>query len=363
MKEWQGPAFLFCAFSLAGTSVISARFVSGRLGTFTITAVSLSFALLFLLPLCWRKLAETIQITSAKGFFFLSLQALFGIFLFRMFLLISLLYTSTGEAGLLTGATPAITALLAMVLLKEPANGRKLAGIFSTVIGIFLIQGLSSANSLSMEHLGGNMLVLCAAACESVFNILSRVSAVKTASDYENSAYAEPLGDSGCLCFHNLFSLVATTGSICNTRRVQHSEMLYFLIRQRKPISPLVQTTIVTAIALLLCLIPTLFEKPVPLLATAGLKAWLALIWYGLFVTALAFIFWYAGIKRCGAFTAAAFSGMMPFTAMLLAVIILGERAGWQQWSGGILVIIGMVLIGSSNVATKALFGQNLEKE
>ncbi len=347
MKEWQGPAFLFCAFSLAGTSVISARFVTGKLGTFTITAVSLSFALLFLLPLCWKKLAETIRTMSAKGFLFLSLQALFGIFLFRMFLLIGLLFTSTGEAGLLTGATPAITALLAMVLLKEPTNGKKLAGIFSTVIGIFLIQGLSSANSLSIKHLGGNLLVLCAAACESVFNILSRISAVKTASDYENSAYAKPLGDRGCLSFFIY----------------QHSEMLYFLIRQRKPVSPLVQTTIVTAIALLLCLVPALLEQPAPLLATAGLKEWLALIWYGLFVTALAFIFWYAGIKRCGAFTAAAFSGMMPFTAMLLAAVILCEHAGWEQWSGGILVILGMVLIGSNNVAAKALLEQNLDKK
>jgi len=301
LKEWQGPTFLFCAFSLAGTSVISARFVSGKLGTFTITAVSLSFALMLLLPLCWGKIAETIRTTSAKGFLFLSLQALFGIFLFRMFLLIGLLYTSTGEAGILTGATPAITALLAMAMLKEPTNGRKLAGIFSTVAGIFLIQRLTSANNLSLEHLGGNMLVLCAAACESVFNIISRVSAVKTAPD------------------------------------------------QRKPVSPLLQTTIVTAIALFFCLIPALLEQPVPLLAAAGLNEWLALIWYGLFVTALAFIFWYAGILRCSAITAAAYSGMMPFTSMLLSVVILGEHAGWQQWSGGILVILGMVLIGSNN--------------
>ncbi|WP_242975783.1 EamA family transporter [Desulfosporosinus sp. FKB] len=54
-----------------------------------------SFALVFLVPLC-------------------------GIFLFRMFLLRGLDYTSAGEAGILAGATPAITALLAMMALKEP---------------------------------------------------------------------------------------------------------------------------------------------------------------------------------------------------------------------------------------------------
>ncbi|MBP1760913.1 MAG: DMT(drug/metabolite transporter) superfamily permease [Firmicutes bacterium] len=313
MKEWKGPFFLFCAFSLAGTSVISARFVSGKLGTFTITAVSLLFALLILLPPSWKKLAEVIRITPARGYLVFLLQAFFGIFLFRLFLLSSLLYTSTGEAGILTGATPAITALLAIAILKEPVNEKKLAGIFSTVAGILLIQGLLSAGSLSLKHLGGNVLVLCAAACESVFNILSRIFAIKTPPD------------------------------------------------QRNPVSPLVQTTIVTVIALLLCLIPALSERPAQLLAAAGWKEWLALLWYGMFVTALAFMCWYAGIKRCDAITAAAYSGIMPFTAMLLSAVILGEHAGWQQWSGGILVIIGMVLIGSSN-APSADTDKNLDK-
>jgi drug/metabolite transporter (DMT)-like permease len=308
--KWKGPIFLFCAFSLAGTSVISARFVSGKIGTFTITAVSLFFALLILLPPSWRKLTEVIQITPLRGYFVFLLQALFGIFLFRLFLLSGLLYTSAGEAGIMTGATPAITALLAIAILKEPVNEKKLIGILSTVAGILLIQGFLSAGSLSFKHLGGNMLVLCAAACESVFNILSRIFAVKTSPD------------------------------------------------QRESVSPLVQTTIVTAIALLLCLIPALSEQPASVLAAAGWKEWLALLWYGMFVTALAFICWYAGIKRCGAITAAAYSGMMPFTAMLLSAAILGEQAGWQQWSGGILVIIGMVLIGSS----KAPADKNLDK-
>jgi len=78
----------------------------------------------------------------------------------------------------------------------------------------------------------------------------------------------------------------------------------------------------------------------------------MALLWYGLFVTALGFIFWYAGIKRCGAFTAAAFSGMMPFTSMLLSIILLSEHPGWQQWSGGILIIAGTTLIGSGNASS-----------
>jgi len=300
MNQLKGKLYFICAFSLAGTSVISARFVTGRLGTFTITAVSLFFALMFLVPLCGKQLARYIRLISIRDLLFLSLQAFCGIFLFRMFLLSGLRYTSAGEAGILTGATPAITAFLAMAALREPVGGKKLAGILCTVGGVLIIQGiLEPGNSLSLEHIGGNMLVLCAAACESAFNTLSRVFAVKAAAD------------------------------------------------RKEPLSPIAQTAVVSAIALFMCLIPAAAEQPLKKLSGIGLTSWIALFWYGVFVTALAFICWYSGIKRCGAFTAAAFSGMMPFTSMLLSIVMLGESVDYRQWLGGFLVIIGMMLIGT----------------
>lgn len=305
MDSLNGKLYLICAFSLAGTSVISARFVTGKLGTFTITAVSLFFALVFLVPLCRIQLVRYLQLMTFRNFLFLSLQALCGIFLFRMFLLWGLNYTGAGEAGILTGATPAITALLAMIVLREPVSGRKLAGILCTVGGILIIQGvLTPGKGLSLEHIGGNLLVLCAAACESAFNTLSRISAVKATDLTE-------------------------------------------------PSSPLAQTAIVSAIALILCLIPALFEQPLKELAGIGMMEWTALLWYGVFVTALAFICWYSGIKRCGAFTAAAFSGMMPFTSMLLSIVVLGESTGCQQWLGGFLIILGMILIGTEGIVPR----------
>lgn len=311
-----GKLYLICAFSLAGTSVIAARFVTGKLGIFTITAVSLFFALVFLVPFCGKQLVRDIKLMSLRNFLFLSLQALCGIFLFRMFLLNGLNHTSAGEAGILTGATPAITAILAVVALREPVSGRKLAGILCTVGGILIIQGvLTPGNGLSLEHIGGNMLVLCAAACESAFNTLSRISAVKAAAD------------------------------------------------QKEPSSPIAQTAIVAAIALVLCLIPASFEHPLQELSGIGLREWMALLWYGVFVTALAFICWYSGIKRCGVFTAAAFSGMMPFTSLLLSTVVLGESAACRQWLGGFLVVAGMILIGTEGLDAASSISKNPKAE
>lgn len=303
MERFKGIAYLIGAFTLAGTSVIAARFVAGNLGTFTITAISLFFTILALLPFCVDSLSRNIRQMAVRDWILLLYQAMFGIFLFRMFLLFGLMHTSSGEAGILTGATPAVTAILARFVLKEPVYRKSLLGIFSSVIGILLLQGiLLPGTGFRVEHFIGNLLVLCAAVCESLFNIISRINSLQTAT------------------------------------------------AQTQPLNPLVQTTLVTGIALVLCLIPSLLEHPLASLTSLDIKEWLALVWYGLFVTALAFIFWYAGIKRCSAYTAAAFSGMMPFTSLILSILILGEQTRWEHWSGGALVVIGMLLIGACSV-------------
>jgi drug/metabolite transporter (DMT)-like permease len=243
---------------------------------------------------------------GVRDWLILILQATCGIFLFRLCLLKGLLYTSAGEAGILTGATPAVTAVLAWAVLKELINRKNLIGIISTVVGVLLIQGLlEPGNKFSIEHFLGNALVICAAICESLFSIFSRLAAVKRAG------------------------------------------------LKREPSSPIVQTALVSLIALFLCLIPSLFEHPLASLSVIGVKEWLSLAWYGLLVTALAFILWYAGITRCRAYIAAAFSGMMPLVSLLLSIVILGEHCGWRQWSGGLLVILGMVLIGGQSAPVK----------
>lgn len=297
MQRWLGRLYLAGAFFMAGSSVVAGRFLSGKLGIFSITAISLFLALLPLLAINGQNLLSTLPCLSPDRYFSLLIQATCGIFLFRVFLLKALNYTSAGEAGILTGASPALTALMAGLFLKEAMYKARVLSIASTVAGIMLIQGwLTPGQELSQEHLWGNMMVLAAACCESTFNVLSRYSQV----------------------------------------RVQ--------LNSAEEINSIQQTVIVTGIALLLCLLPAYNEHPAALLTSLGYREWLALSWYGLAVTALGYILWYAGIKRCEASSAAAFSGLMPFTSLLLSSLLLGENAGLQQWLGGAMVVLGMIL-------------------
>ncbi|WP_410771633.1 DMT family transporter [Fontibacillus sp. BL9] len=294
----QGKVYLFLAFSLAGTSVIAARLVSDHIGPFTITALSLLLGMLLLVSLYRVRLIATIKRMTFTDWKMVVLQAFFGIFLFRALLLAGLHGTSAGEAGLLTGAAPAITALMAWLFLRERLTAGILAGMLFTVTGILLIQWSPSSGHLFVtEHFGGNLLVLGAAASESLFNTLSRA------------------------------------GSRDQTRR-------------NTSVDPIVQTTLVTISAFIFAVIPALTEQPFSGLSALGPTGWVALLWYGWIVTALAFICWYAGIKRTSTYTAAAYSGMMPLTSMLLSLCLLNESVGYAQAGGGLAVILGMWFIG-----------------
>lgn len=292
------------AFSLAGTSVMTGRILSEQLGSFAITAVSLGILLLCLIPFYLKKSIATIRLLKREDWKLLVLQAVFGIFLFRAFLLFGVGLTSTVEAGILTGATPAVTALLAFVFLKEQLRAKTAAGIVCTVAGIVLLQSIDvGAAGFSMRHLGGNMLVLLAALSESIFNVLSRR--------------------------HKL-------------NATQESGI---------QIHPMVQTLLVSAIAFVLSFIPAALDHSHTQLLVIGLREWLALAWYGLVVTALAFMCFYEGVKRCDAYTTAAFSGLIPLTSVLLSLLLLKETISLVQWSGGFLVVFSMVLIGSREKA------------
>lgn len=309
MKNIIGRIYLLLAFTLAGTSVITGFILSEKLNLFTITAVSLGILILFLFPFYGVKTIQTIRLLKRKDWILLVLQAVFGIFLFRVFLLFGVNLTSTVEAGILTGTTPAITSVLAFLVLKEKPTRRNTLGIACTVTGILLLQGTDLHSvQLSTRNLAGNMFVLFAAACESSFNIISRKH---------------------------------------KTMQQEHTEV---------PIHPLVQTLIVSTIAFSLSLIPALVSNPFIALQTIEPTDWIALIWYGLIVTALAFVFFYAGVKRCDAYTTAAFSGMMPLTSMLLSLLFLRETIILSQWAGGFLIILSILMIGARRRVDELLY-------
>ncbi len=304
-----GIPWLAGAFFCAGSSVVAAKPLTDAIGPFTLTCLSLAFCILSLLPVCTPKRLSALWRIGWPGWRELLLEALLGIVLFRLFLLPGLTMTSAGEAGLLTGLSPALTALFARLALRERMSPWKGAGLALTLVGALAMQVPHLGTAAGWRNLAGNALVLLAATSESLFSVRCRVNAVRAQAE---GAAADSL-------------------------------------------HPLCRTAVVSCCALLPCLPPACLEQPLARVAVLGPAQWLALLWYGAGVTALGYGCWYAGIRRSSASTAAVMTGVMPLTSMVLSLAVLGERpTGWMLAGGGML-LAGLLLAALAERTSEAL--------
>lgn len=220
---------------------------------------------------------------------------MFGSFLFRVFLTTGLQYIGAAEAGIITGATPAITALLTWLMLNEYLSLRTVTGILITFAGVLLVQGFPFETTLENFQPIGVIYVLCAVACESLFTTFSRKIHVGAKGD--------------------------------------------------ETLPPLVHAGFVSICAMVLCLIPALLEQPWAAIAALPVSGWIAFLWYGSIVTIVAFAFMFAGAKRCNGYTIAAFAGIIPISSTLFSVTILKDSISKYQAAGCVLVVFATLII------------------
>lgn len=301
MRAPSGKFAVAAAFTLAGSSVVAARFVAGSLPPCTVTFFSLMFAVATVLPLHGGRIIAAARRLRARQWLPLFLQAFLGIVLFRVFLTLGLLRISAAEAGIVTGTAPAITALFAAAVLREPLTARKAAGIFLSMLGMTVLQGFPfSAAGVNGESIAGYALVLAATACEALFAVLARrMQRGAEAADGEQ-------------------------------------------------LHPAVHAGIVSAVALALCFFPMLAESPLEQILALPPVGWIALIWYGSVVTVLAFTCMFTGARSCDGYTISALTGVIPLSSLLLSIVILGDSVSPHQWAGcGLIGIAFLTMLGS----------------
>lgn len=298
VESIKGKLYVIAAFVLAGSSVIAARFVAGHMGPFTVTFLSLAFAIAAATPISGRDMLRTLGRLGRGRLRLLCLQAFFGIFLFRVFLALGLRHATVAEAGIVTGTAPAMTAILAFSLLREPVAFRHAAGVLASLIGMYFMQGRALEDPTPAGgHWLGIGLILCATACEALFAVIARTL------HKDETARAERL-------------------------------------------APVTHAGIVSFLAMLMCFLPMLLEKPAAALARLPLSGWAALVWYGAVVTVVAFACMFAGARRCDGYTISACIGFMPASALILSMAILGETVSSRQVAGCVCILASILILG-----------------
>jgi drug/metabolite transporter (DMT)-like permease len=75
-----------------------------------------------------------------------------------------------------------------------------------------------------------------------------------------------------------------------------------------------------------------------------SLGIYIQLLVYGISGGIMFFLFWYRGLTKINANTAALFTGVMPVSTTLLAFLFLNESIGYNEILGMILVIVAIVV-------------------
>ncbi|AGP37384.1 hypothetical protein BE04_13025 [Sorangium cellulosum] len=282
---------LTLAMALVGSSVVAGKIITREFPVFLASGLRFGLAMPVLILLLLAR-EKRLPALAWRDYRVLFLQALTGVFLFSLFLLYGLRYTTSSESGIITSTTPGVTALLAALILGERLNRWKWAGVGLCVAGIAALQ-LGSGGEGGAEgargsaHLFGTVLILGAVVCEGLFTILGKVMTAK--------------------------------------------------------LSPLAVSTMVVAFGFALFLPLAVYEARSFSFSQASMAGWLSIVHYALAVTVLGFVLWYRGVSKVSGATAAVFTGVLPVSALILSYLVLHEELRAAHGLGMLLIFGGIL--------------------
>jgi drug/metabolite transporter (DMT)-like permease len=281
--------------AIVGSSVVVGKLIVAKVPIFLIGGLRFGLASLILVPLVLIRERGLPALSRSDGGVLLA-QAFTGIFAFNVLLLYGLTFTTAAESGIVTSTTPAVAAALAVLLLREPWTSRRAAGIIMAVLGLLALnlEGMTEMGGRGRPLLG-NLLVLGAVVGEGLFVVCSRVLAQR--------------------------------------------------------LSPLTVAAGISVLGFLMFMPFALWEARRFDLALLNGRDRIAIAYYGVVVTVIAFLLWARGVARVPASTAAVFTGVLPISAVTLSYLVLGEPIRPSHLMGAACVVAGIVLVARETEA------------
>jgi len=285
-RRLPGGVLLTLAMMTVGSTVVASRIIAAGLPPFTAAALRFAIALpVFLALMRWR--GESLPRPPRHDMVLISLQALCGSVGYAVLLTAGLRTTSAANAGVITGCLPAVAALMGTLVLRENLGMRMAIAITLACVGVIaVVVGPGQAEATMPPSITGNLLVLTAVVCEAVFLLLNKQLHV--------------------------------------------------------PLSPLTQSTLMTALGFAMTLVPALAERAWA--APVDAAALLSVLYYALVPTVGGYLLWYAGSERVGAGHAALYTAVLPLSALVLAAAVLHEPISARQSIGGFCVLAAIAV-------------------
>jgi drug/metabolite transporter (DMT)-like permease len=270
-------ACLALSMSLVGSYVALSKPLVAAIPVFLLAWLRFGIGGVAMLHWLRKPASEPPLARRTQGLLFL--ESFLGNFLFSICMLFGVSLTSAVSAGVIMAAIPATVALLSWLFLRERITGRTWTAIACAALGIGLLAlakapqgGAAAANPNAWL---GNLLVLGAVLCEASYAVIGK-------------ALTGTLGPKRITALINLwgFALVTPFG-------------LHAALR---------------------------FD-----FGSVGAGAWALLVFYALAASVWTVWLWMTGLKVVPAAQAGVFTAMLPVSAALVGVLVLGEPLGLVQ--------------------------------
>jgi len=281
--------FLIAAMALVGSNVGLGKSIIAEVPVLLFALLRFLIAIVCLSP--WYRPARMRQVSRGE-WLNLFLMAFFGTFMFTLLMLGGVRLTSAMAAGVITSTIPATVAILSWLWLRERLSRRIVMSVLLAVAGIAVLNisrsGGDQGDAAGGGALIGNLMILGAVVCESIYVILSRRLS-QTLAAIEICAYTHLIGG---------------------------------------------------ALMLPLGLVPLLTFD----FGSVGGTTWAMLFWYALSASVFSFWLWMKGIRHVPAQLAGVFTSVLPVAAAVYGIVVLGERPGWAHGVALACVLAGIAL-------------------
>ncbi|AQV94909.1 multidrug DMT transporter permease [Cupriavidus necator] len=280
--------FLIASMALVGSNVGLGKSIIAHVPVLLFALLRFVIAIVCLAP--WYRPARMRRVSRGE-WLNLFLQAFFGTFLFTLLMLNGVRLTSAMAAGVITSTIPATVAILSWLLLRERLSRRTVLSVLLAMTGIAVLniaRGNSHGAGNGSQAWLGNLMIMGAVVCESIYVILSR-RLTQTLAAIEICAYTHLIGG---------------------------------------------------LLMLPLGLVPLLsFDA-----AAVPAQTWLMVLWYALSASVFSFWLWMKGIRHVPAQLAGVFTSVLPVAAATYGVVFLGEQPGWPHAVALACVLTGIVV-------------------
>lgn len=286
------------AMAIVGSSVVAGKLIISSFPVFLASELRFVIATIILIPilLIREKRFPSIQPRDFLSLFF---QALAGVFLFNVFMLYGLKFTTAAKAGIITSTLPAVVGLVSYLFLKEKLSAKKILGMILAVLGVLSINVVGGESGNPLDSLFGNLLIFGAVVGETLFITLG-----KSVS---------------------------------------------------KRVSPLTISTMMSLLGVVMFLPFSIYEGVRFDFSTVDLLDWMNILYFGVVVTVLAFLLMYEGLSKVPASSAGVFTSVLPVSAVVLSFLVLKEEILLTHLVGITLVIISILLISKDDPQSESV--------